>query len=140
MLFKTTNYHSYWSSHTAALPFLESAVFHLEPPQVAPVGTARRSVGYLVAFPPSRSKCGDDHASKPAQRGHVQTVPNTTYLITLAAAFALMLHGPIEQLRLYHAFADQTQLLGIPHLLNALKNFSIKILRKQCGTYRKFNP
>jgi hypothetical protein len=48
--------------------------------------------------------------------------------ITLGAGIALALHGPIEQLANYHAFADQTHFAGIPHACDVLSNLGFALV------------
>jgi hypothetical protein len=43
-------------------------------------------------------------------------------IVTVGAAVAMLLHGPILQFADYHAFADQRALLGVPHAWDVLSN------------------
>jgi hypothetical protein len=43
---------------------------------------------------------------------------------TLALTAGFLLHGPIPQLANYHAFADNSRLLGIPHAMDVLSNLA----------------
>jgi hypothetical protein len=48
--------------------------------------------------------------------------PSLPFLITVAAALALVLHGPIAQLPHYHDFTDTRRWLGLPNAADVLSN------------------
>src|SRR4051794_31692292 len=52
-------------------------------------------------------------------RSHSATLPGLVVGLSIAA---LALHGPIPQLANYHAFADTTTWLGVPHAGDVLSN------------------
>jgi hypothetical protein len=56
-------------------------------------------------------------------------------LFLTGAIAALAVHGPIAQLENYHAFADQSLLLGIPHAADVLSNL-VFLLVAAWGLYR----
>ena len=43
-------------------------------------------------------------------------------MVTVAAAVAFLVYGPIPQLADYHNFADQRMLLGVSHAFDVLSN------------------
>jgi hypothetical protein len=49
-------------------------------------------------------------------------------LVTIGAALALALYGPIAQFADYHAFADQRTLFGVPHAFDVLSNVGFAIV------------
>jgi hypothetical protein len=49
-------------------------------------------------------------------------------LVTALCCLALIVHGPIPQTANYHAFADDTQILGIPHARDVLSNLGFAIV------------
>jgi len=49
-------------------------------------------------------------------------------VITLAACAGLLVHGPIAQPAQYHEFADQSMLLGIPHIADVLSNIGFALV------------
>src|SRR4051794_3192167 len=59
------------------------------------------------------------NAAPAGARGPLALLPT---LVTLAAAAALLLHGPIAQPLHYHAFADAHGHLGLPNAANVLSN------------------
>jgi hypothetical protein len=54
--------------------------------------------------------------------GHLPT------LVTVLCCLALIVHGPIPQAADYHAFADDTQVLGIPHARDVLSNLGFALV------------
>lgn len=49
-------------------------------------------------------------------------------VVTVAAAVALLLHGPILQFADYHAFADQRVLFSVPHACDVLSNAGFAVV------------
>jgi hypothetical protein len=49
-------------------------------------------------------------------------------IVTVGAAAALLVYGPIPQLANYHAFADERVLLGIPHWGDVLSNAGFAVV------------
>ncbi|MBI1889385.1 MAG: alkaline phytoceramidase [Burkholderiales bacterium] len=49
-------------------------------------------------------------------------------LVTLGAAIAMLLHGPIAQLPHYHDFADQHAWLGVPNAADVLSNLGFFVV------------
>jgi len=49
-------------------------------------------------------------------------------LISVLAALALLLHGPIAQLAHYHEFADQSDWADIPHAIDVLTNLAFALV------------
>jgi hypothetical protein len=49
-------------------------------------------------------------------------------IVTVGAAVALLLHGPILQFADYHAFSDQRVLPGVPHALDVLSNAGFAVV------------
>jgi hypothetical protein len=49
-------------------------------------------------------------------------------IVTIGAALAMVLSGPIAQFADYHNFADQRRLLGVPHAFDVLSNAGFAIV------------
>lgn len=49
-------------------------------------------------------------------------------LVTASICLAMIAHGPIAQTGDYHAFADRSELLGIPHAQDVLSNLGFAIV------------
>ena len=77
----------------------------------------------------SARELGSQPASSPTR---LRSVP---MLIVLAAAVALVLHGPVAQFAGYHHFADHRAWLGIPNALDVLSNVGFTVIGAY-GLYR----
>ena len=51
-----------------------------------------------------------------------------SFFVVVVLAVGALLHGPIEQLHNYHAFADQAVVWGVPHFADVLSNLGFALV------------